>query len=138
MLGNGPVQFGGRPLEKDPRGHLASGRPNPQSWTADPDRLADAGVPEEIEFATKPALAAGMLNRALHAGVPARWLTADEVYGNDPALRAECEAHRIGYVLAIGCDRRVHTSAGLVRADELAAGLPRRAWQRLSAGGRER
>jgi len=37
-------------------------------------------------------------------------------------------------VLAIGCDRRVPTAAGLVRADRLAAGLPRRAWQRLSAG----
>ena len=37
-------------------------------------------------------------------------------------------------MLAIGCDRRVPTAAGPLRADELAAGLPRRAWQRLSAG----
>ena len=49
-------------------------------------------------------------------------------------LRAELEARRIGYVLAIGCDRRIPTAAGLLRADELAAGLPRRAWQQLSAG----
>ena len=41
---------------------------------------------------------------------------------------------RVGYVLAIGCDRRVPTAAGLLRADELTAGLPRWAWQRLSAG----
>jgi hypothetical protein len=41
---------------------------------------------------------------------------------------------RIGYVLAIGCDRRVRTADGPIRADELTAGLPRRAWQRLSAG----
>ena len=66
--------------------------------------------------------------------MPARWVTGDEVYGADPGLRAECETHRIGYVLAIGCDRRIPTDAGPVRADELAAGLPRRAWQRLSAG----
>ena len=66
--------------------------------------------------------------------MPARWLTGDEVYGADPELRGECEAHRLGYVLAIGRDRRIHTDAGPIRADELAAGLPRHAWQRLSAG----
>ena len=106
----------------------------PRCWTDDPDRLVDAGVPDDIEFATKPALAAGMLTRALRADLPARWVAGDEVYGNDPALRTECEAHRIGYVLAIGCDRRIPTPAGLVRPDTLAASLPRRAWQRLSAG----
>lgn len=106
----------------------------PRCWTADPDRLAAAGVPDDVEFATKPALAAGMIGRALQAGVSARWVAADEVYGNDPVLRAECEYHRIGYVLAIGCDRRVPTAAGPVRADALAARVPRYAWQRLSAG----
>jgi SRSO17 transposase len=106
----------------------------PKSWTADPDRLAEAGVPDEVEFATKPALATGMITRALAGGVPARWVTGDEVYGADPTLRAELETQRVGYVLAIGCDRRVPTTAGPARADEAAAGLPRRAWQRLSAG----
>ena len=106
----------------------------PRSWTSDPDRLDRAGVPEDIEFATKPALAAGMLLRALNAGVAARWVAGDEVYGADPLLRAELEARRVGYVLAIGCDRRIPTAAGLLRADEITAGLPRRAWQRLSAG----
>jgi SRSO17 transposase len=106
----------------------------PKSWTDDPDRLAEAGVPDEVEFATKPALATGMITRALAGGVPARWVTGDEVYGADPTLRAELETQRVGYVLAIGCDRRVPTTAGPARADEAAAGLPRRAWQRLSAG----
>jgi hypothetical protein len=39
-------------------------------------------------------------------------VAADEVYGADPGLRAELEAQRIGYVLAIGCDRRIRTAAG--------------------------
>jgi hypothetical protein len=106
----------------------------PRSWTSDPDRCAAAGVPEGIEFATKPALATGMLIRALNAGVPARWVAGDEVYGAGPGLRAELEARRVGYVLTVGCDRRVPTAAGLIRADDITAGLPKRAWHRLSAG----
>jgi SRSO17 transposase len=106
----------------------------PTSWTGDEQRLVEAGVPDDIGFLTKPALATGMVIQALVAGVPARWVAGDEVYGADPRLRAELEARRVGYVLAIGCDRRIPTQAGLFRADELAAGLPRRAWQRLSAG----
>ena len=35
-------------------------------------------MPDDIEFLTKPALAAGMLRRTLRAGVPARWAAADE------------------------------------------------------------
>jgi SRSO17 transposase len=106
----------------------------PKSWTADLDRLAAAGVPDDIDFMTKPALAAGMLTRALNAGVPARWVAGDEVYGADPVLRAELESRRVGYVLAIGCDRRIPTAAGLLRADHITAGLPKKAWQQLSAG----
>jgi len=106
----------------------------PSSWASDEQRLAEAGVPDDIGFLTKPALAAGMLTRALDAGVPARWVAGDEVYGADPLLRAELEARRVGYVLAIGCDRRIPTHAGLIRADEITAGLTRRSWQRLSAG----
>lgn len=75
-----------------------------------------------------------MLARALDAEVPAEWVAADEVYGADPGLRADLEARQIGYVPLIGCDRRVPTAAGPLRADALAAGLPKRAWQWLSAG----
>ena len=121
-------------VRDDLRDYVVGALGDPQSWTADPQRLADAGVPDDIDFLTKPALAIGMLTRALHAGVPARWATGDEVYGNDPNLRAECETQRIGYVLAIGCDRHVRTPAGPQRADTLVAGLPRWAWQQLSAG----
>ena len=108
----------------------------PKSWVSDPDRCAEAGVPAEVEFATKPALAREMIVRALEAGTPARWVAGDEVYGACPALRGELETRRQGYVLAIGCDRRVTTSTatGPRRADEIAQGLPKGSWQRLSAG----
>ena len=68
----------------------------PKSWTSDPDRCAEAGVPDDIEFLTKPALATGMICRALDAGTPARWVAGDEVYGADPALRGELELRRVG------------------------------------------
>jgi SRSO17 transposase len=106
----------------------------PRAWTDDPDRCAAAGIPADTTFATKPALATRMITRALDAGVPAGWVAGDEVYGNDPSLRTELEDRGVGYVLAIGCDRRIATATGTYRADTLAAMLPRRAWQRLSAG----
>jgi hypothetical protein len=106
----------------------------PRSWTDDPERCAAAGIPTEVEFATKPALAAAMLTRAVEAEVTAEWVTGDEVYGADPVLRAHIEALGLGYVLAIGCDRRVSTHGGLMRPDQIAAALPERCWQRYSAG----
>ena len=45
----------------------------PRSWTEDPGRCAAAGVPAGTPFATKPALAARMIERALDAGAPASW-----------------------------------------------------------------
>jgi SRSO17 transposase len=53
----------------------------PKAWTNDPARLAAAHVPEGTGFATKPRLARRMVERAMVAGVPFAWVTADTVYG---------------------------------------------------------
>jgi SRSO17 transposase len=106
----------------------------PRSWTGDPARCRAAGVPQDTVFATKPALATEMITRALDAGTPAAWVAADEVYGQDPQLRAELARRGQGYVLAIPKSHPVLTSAGPLPACELAKRLPARAWQRLSAG----
>ena len=106
----------------------------PTSWTGDPARCAAAGIPAEVEFATKPAQATAMIARALDAGTPARWAAGDEVYGADPGLRAELVRRRVGYVLAVAKTHPVTTGIGPRRADELAARLPKRAWQQHSAG----
>src|SRR5206468_4662032 len=42
----------------------------PKEWTQDRPRCEQAGVPEAVEFATKPQLAKQMLARAFSAGVP--------------------------------------------------------------------
>ncbi len=106
----------------------------PRSWTADPARCAAAGIPEGTAFATKPKLARRMIARALDAGTPAAWVTGDEVYGADPGLRADLERRQLGYVLAVAASHQVTTAAGTRQARQLAARLPRRAWQRYSAG----
>jgi SRSO17 transposase len=107
----------------------------PTSWTDDPDRCAAAGVPADVGFATKPALATAMIERALDAGVPAGWVTADEVYGADPRLASALEARGVGYVLAIASHRRLPVDAASAgTAAQLAADLPRWAWQVRSAG----
>ena len=105
-----------------------------KTWCADSDRCTAAGVPDDVEFATKPMLAADMIYDALDAQVPASWVTADEVYGANTTFRSGLRARGVGYVLAVACDQHVTTGAGRVRTDALAAGLPRRAWQRRSAG----
>lgn len=106
----------------------------PASWTGDPNRLADAGVPDDVGFATKPELAELMITRALDADVPATWVAGDEVYGNATRLRHTLEGRRIGYVLAVACSHQADTGAGPMRADQIATTVPHRAWQLLSAG----
>ena len=107
----------------------------PKSWCDDPDRCDGAGIPSgERVFATKPALARDLIERAVHAQVPAAWVAGDEVYGADPALRAAIRCHRLGYVLAVSANRRVPTAAGRIRVDHIPAILPRRAWQQHSGG----
>jgi SRSO17 transposase len=106
----------------------------PQAWAGDPARCRAAGVPGNTAFATKPALAREMIGRALDAGTPAAWAAADEVYGQDPQLRAELARRGLGYVLAIRKSHAVTTGIGARPAIELARRLPARAWQRLSAG----
>ncbi|MFD8968926.1 IS701 family transposase [Streptomyces sp. NPDC059568] len=106
----------------------------PKSWTSDPDRCEQAAVPDTVGFATKPHLGQQMTERALDAGVSAAWAAGDEVYGDNPNLRTALEAKQLGYALAVSCTYRVPTPAGPQRANHLAKRIPRRAWQKLSAG----
>src|SRR5262245_58609967 len=48
----------------------------PKEWAGDSDRREEAGVPEAVAFATKLVLARRMIDRAVAAGVPTRWVAA--------------------------------------------------------------
>jgi SRSO17 transposase len=108
----------------------------PDSWTGDRERCRQAGVPDQVQFATRSQLADDMITAAVQARVPARWVAADEAYGNNTALRARLREHRLGYVVAISRNHLVPLDGGKSRqrADLVAADLPTTAWTRRSAG----
>jgi SRSO17 transposase len=91
------------------------------------------GVPDDIEFATKPQLAAAMLQRVRDLGIPARWLAGDEVYGGHE-LRRTARTLGFDYVLAVRADHRVDTAVGRLAVTELAARVPKRNWMRMRTG----
>lgn len=106
----------------------------PEEWAADQERRTTAGVPEGVAFATKPELARQMLERAWAAGVPASWVTADSVYGDDPGFRSWLEAAGHAYVLGVSASHMLWTKGIQQRVDAVVAALPEGAWSRQSAG----
>lgn len=108
----------------------------PTAWTSDPARMQAAHVPDTTSFATKPALASAMIDRAIDAGVPFAWVAADSVYGVGEVEKTLRQAGK-GYTLGVNSNHWFSSwSTPLIagEARDIAQGLPAEAWQRLSAG----
>ena len=109
----------------------------PKGWTDDPARLKATYVPGDIGFSTKPRLAATMIERAIAAGVPFRWVAADSVYGVGDIERDLRRAGK-GYVLGVKSNHwfsswgKPQLVAGT--AEEIAKTQRPSDWRRLSAG----
>jgi SRSO17 transposase len=104
----------------------------PEEWAEDEARRQEAGVPEEVTFATKGELARKMLERAFEASVPAAWVTGGETYGTDKRLRRWLETRGRSYVLAEGRSSTLPRGAGILLP-------PVSEWVRFgSVGGAER
>jgi hypothetical protein len=107
----------------------------PKSWTEDRDRRAEAGVPDTVEFSTKPELAQQMLERALDSGMPASWVTGDEAYGQVSALRRVVTERGMSYMLAVPSNQRVHlVGGGEGRIDAAVSTLAAQAWTTITVG----
>lgn len=109
----------------------------PKAWASDPARLAATHVPTGTMFATKPALAVQMIDRAIAAQLPFAWVAADSVYGvGDVEQALRCAGK--GYVLGVGSNHHFGSWHGKPavagRADEIVQSFDPAAWQRLSAG----
>src|SRR3990172_5467172 len=59
----------------------------PKGWCQDTTRRTTAQVPADVVFQTKPAQGITMLEHAWAKGVAMRWVSGDEVYGDDPRPR---------------------------------------------------
>ncbi|HTE19670.1 MAG TPA: IS701 family transposase [Armatimonadota bacterium] len=119
-----------------PRGHAFLDRALylPKAWIEDESRRKTAGIPPQVTFATKGDLAQTMLARAFAAGVPAAWVTGDEIYGNDGDLRRWLEREQRPYVLAVARSHPVWERGRQVRMDALVDQISAEAWQRLEVG----
>ncbi len=115
----------------------------PEEWTTDAARCREAKVPEAVTFASKPQLAQAMLAHAFALGIPAAWVTGDEIYGSAPALREALEQRPCAYVLAVRRNEPLTVPPrapkprliGLLEtAASATAKLKPEAWERHSAG----
>lgn len=129
----------------------------PQVWAEDAERRGKAGVPDDLRFATKPQIALEQIRAAKTDGIPPGMVLADAGYGVDTDFRDGLTALGLTYVVGIqssaslwppgqaplpvkprsGRGRpsiRVSRSADHkpISAKELAAGLPRGAWRRVT------
>jgi SRSO17 transposase len=122
-------------------GHLpprSGGGDLPERWTSDPARCRAAGIPKDVEFATKPAQAVELLQEADTAGVAYAWVAGDGGYGQYRVVRDWATSRARKYVLAVPSSQplaRVHAIGGqaeVKRVDDLLARANR--WERRSCG----
>lgn len=73
----------------------------PETWSEDKKRRRKAGVPDSVEFRTKPLIAAGQIRQALEDGVPRAPVVADAAYGNDTKFRQAILDLGLDYVVGI-------------------------------------
>jgi SRSO17 transposase len=127
----------------------------PEGWAQDPQRRHAAGVPQEVKFQTKGALALAQIDELLFEEVPLAPVVADAGYGASTQFREALTERGLSYAMGILPDTSLwvaedeslprsskarRKSTGLRRTGEqqsllardLAQGLPRKAWQTVS------
>jgi len=106
----------------------------PKEWVEDKERCQAAGVPEEVQFQTKPQIALEMIQEAVKAGVPFTWVTGDSVYGDFRDIRMWLESQGKRYVFCVSGKEYVWIGLKQYRVSSLLESLPVEGWMRESAG----
>jgi SRSO17 transposase len=110
----------------------------PEKWAEDEVRRRQAGVPQEIIFATKGELARAMLERAFGAGVPAAWASSGGSYGEEAELQRWLEVPGRSYLLAVSPSHKLWKRIDGVPRHESAHQPPARTeswlWRRVEVG----
>jgi SRSO17 transposase len=73
----------------------------PKEWAEDTARREKAGVPQDVEFVTKPAIALAQIKRLMEQGAPKHRVLADAGYGVDTAFREGLSALGLSYVVGV-------------------------------------
>ena len=73
----------------------------PNEWADDIVRRGKAGVPQDVEFATKPAIALTQIEHLIRQGAPKHCVLADAGYGVDTALRERLSELGLTYVVGV-------------------------------------
>lgn len=106
-----------------------------ESWFGRPERCREAGIPDEVTFATRQQQVIAMIERVVAAGLPFAWFAADEEFGQSPKLREFLEQNKIAYVMAIQKTTVITGQAGRRKAiQDVPAELREHDWQRRACG----
>ena len=87
----------------------------PESWTQDPERRAEASIPDQVKFQTKWQLALELLDQAGGWGLRCGAVWADAGYGEATEFRQALETRQFAYALGIPSTVRVWTKPPRLR-----------------------
>lgn len=73
----------------------------PAEWANDRPRRRQAGVPDEIEFQTKPQIALAQIRHALESGIAAGVVLADAAYGSQAQWREALVGLQLQYAVGV-------------------------------------
>jgi len=79
----------------------------PETWIQDHERRKKTGVPDEVQFQTKPEIALDQIRRAQQRGIPQGVVLADAGYGADTSFRTELTKLEMAYVVGIQTTTKV-------------------------------
>src|ERR1700693_1490044 len=107
----------------------------PESWASDETRRKKAGVPDAIQFQTKPKIALRQIEWACEAGIPRGVVLMDCAYGSDLSFRSRLTALGLTYSVGIWARTLVRKAKGddeAMTATDLAKSLPKRSWRTIA------